>query len=152
LALAADAKDLTDPKCGCQITVPDAWSMIPLKAPQGAYVAAAHNAEQTQGTSLYVTTAGETDEGQANYIKGFEYSLTNNGITILSREHQQIGIYNFYVVEGTQAGKNGTIHCSGWITFANKQVFQIALYSQTTDPVKDPALLALIHSFKLTGP
>jgi hypothetical protein len=152
LTSAGNAKDLAIPKCDCQITIPDAWSPSPRGAPEGSYLTAASNAGNTQGTSLYVATIGDTADAQANYIKNTEQGIgVGHNYTILSREHKQIGNFDFYVVDGTQPARGGgTMHWSLWFTFTNKQVFQIDLYSQNTDPVTDPALLAVAQSFKIT--
>jgi hypothetical protein len=147
----ADAENLADPQSGCQLPVPDDWSVTNSK--NGAsYSSGAANADQTESVNLFVVP--ENSQGALNddsdYVKWFVQSCLDHGATVLKREHQTVNGVHFYVLHISSNPNSTVANLSAWLTSANGQIYQIGLFTKDTDPGKNPDLTAVLNSFSLS--
>ena len=155
LAASAHAKNLTDPTCGCQMTIPDSWTISHPGGPAKSYTLLTMDAKQKKSLSLFIIELGADPQGkpldETSAIKGFEDGFAQRGGVIVSRDRQKVGDMNFYVANISQTVQGASaLKGVAWIAVANGQMYQIGLHSRDTDPATDPDLVTIIHSFKLT--
>jgi hypothetical protein len=142
---AAHARDLTDGKCDCQLTIPDDWNASSQPVGGGDFAYLAGNAGKTAGMSLYVAPNDNSDHAKSEYLRGFEASLHDHGLDASSKSKKKIGDLDFLVYKF--APVNGAPNTTGLIAFTDGHAFQIALYTAQGDPLKDPILTKIVESF-----
>lgn len=146
------AKNLPDPKSGCQLIVPDDWSVISPPAASDAYTVEAVKSDHSKAVLLYVgsvSNAASIDDN-SSLIKGIEDGFQKSGGKIISRDHQKLHDITFYVMTGTIDNGKSVIQTTMWVTVATGHMYEVGLYDFGGDPAKDLELIAALNSFSLS--
>jgi hypothetical protein len=143
-----EAKNLPDQNSGCQLVVPDTWS-VSNPAASGAYAVQAVNGDHTKSVLLYVEPVSSTASIGVNsaLIQGLEHGAQTSGAKIVSRDHRKLSGNTFYVLTCTQDSGKNVLQSTTWVTVASGHMYQICLYDLNADPDKDAELTAALNSF-----
>ena len=150
------AKDLSDSRSGCHLTVPDDW-MIPPPEGSNPRILKAVSGKLASGKAVTLTICPVPPQIKPEMMPAFilevnkqlETEITNTGAKITAHDRQKMGDYEFNIFSASHAYPVGDINSSIWITFVGGNMYEIVIANLNSDPLKEADLVAVLKSFAI---